>query len=151
MIPVLDVLRPIALMAAAVYGATQLRFRRRFDWYIAVSMSYLRPPASTTEWDDVAFPGRRPPRAGTGQRTFCPVGGYAAAQLRNWRAGSSPAELLAVFLTEFLKQNGYHDVGDAVADTVATTAVPALSVSDPDEQAKAAPCADQAAELMPAP
>jgi hypothetical protein len=90
-IPVLDVLRPIALMAnavsgpgyAKVYGKTRSRLPRRFDWYIAVSMNFLRPDACTVEWDDISFPGRRPPRAGSGQRTFCPVGGYAAAKLRD--------------------------------------------------------------------
>jgi len=125
-IPLLDVLRPIALMANAVsgpgyaklYGTTRTRLARRFDWFIAVSMNFLRPDACTTEWDDIAFPGRRPPRAGSGQRTFCPVVGYAAAKLRNWKAGSSVADLLAVFLEDFLKQNGYHDVADAVSDAV---------------------------------
>jgi hypothetical protein len=138
MIPVLEVLRPVALMAAAVsgpgyakvYGKTRLRLRRRFDWYIAVSMNYLHPPASTTQWDDIVFPGRRPPRAGSGQRTFCPAGGYAGAKLRDWKARSSVADLLAVFLEDFLKQNGYHDVADAVADAVAaatTAEAPAIS------------------------
>src|ERR1035438_5106634 len=78
-IPALDVLYPIALMASAVsgpgyakvYGKTRSRLPRRFDWFIAVSMNFLRPDACTMEWDDIAFPGRRPPRAGSGQRTFC--------------------------------------------------------------------------------
>jgi hypothetical protein len=126
MIPLLDVLRPIAMMASAVsgpgyakvYGKTRTRLPRRFDWFIAVSMNFLYPTATTTEWDDVTFPGRRPPRAGSGQRTFCPVGGYAAAKLQNWKAGSSVTELLAVFLEDFLKQNGYHDVANAITDAV---------------------------------
>jgi hypothetical protein len=113
-IPLLDVLRPIALMAAAVsgrgystvYGRTRSRLPRRFDWFIAVSMNFTHPSAWTAEWDDVEFPGRRPPRAGSGQRAFCPVGGYAAARLRSWRAGGPVGELLAVFLEDFLKQNG---------------------------------------------
>ena len=130
-IPLLDVLRPIALMANAVsgpgyaklYGTTRTRLPSRFDWFITVSMNFLRPDACTTEWDDVAFPGCRPPRAGSGQRTFCSVGGYAAAKLRNWKAGSSVADLLAVFLEDFLKQNGYHDVADAVSDAVTAAMV----------------------------
>lgn len=130
-IPLLDVLRPIATMAAAVsgpgyakvYDKTRTRLPRRFDWFIAVSMNFQHPSGWTIEWDDVVFPGRRPPRAGSGQRTFCPVGGYAAAKLRNWKAGSSVAELLAVFLEDFLKQNGYHDFADAITDAVAAAVV----------------------------
>lgn len=130
-IPILDVLRPIAMMATAVsgpgyakvYGKNRTRLPRRFDWFIAVSMNFTHPGGWTVEWDDVAFPGRRPPRAGSGQRTFCPVGGYASAKLRDWKAGSSVAELLAVFLDDFLKQNGYHDVGDAITDAVTAATV----------------------------
>jgi hypothetical protein len=136
-IPLLDVLRPIAMMASAVsgpgyakvYGKTRTRLPRRFDWFIAVSMTCTHPSAYTMEWDDVAFPGRRPPRAGSGQRTFCPSGGYAAAKLRNWKAGSSVAELLAVFLEDFLKQNGYHDVADAITDAVAAAMMPEVDAN----------------------
>jgi hypothetical protein len=138
-IPVLDVLRPIALMAdavsgpgyARVYGKTRSRLPRRFDWFIAVSMNFLRPDAGTVEWDDIAFPGRRPPRAGSGQRTFCPVGGYAAAKLRGWKAGSSVTDLLAVFLEDFLKQNGYHDVAEAVTDTVTAAMTSEIPTASP--------------------
>ena len=138
-IPLLDVLRPIAMMAAAVsgpgyekvYGKTRTRLPRRFDWFIAVSMTFQHPNASTIEWDDLAFPGRRPPRAGSGQRTYCPPGGYAAANLRNWKAGSSVAGLLALFLEDFLKQNGYHDITDAVTDAVAAAVMPAVDANAP--------------------
>jgi hypothetical protein len=131
-IPVLEVLRPIALMANAVsgpgytkvYGTTRTRLAHRFDWFITVSMNFRRPDACTMEWDDIAFPGRRPSRAGSGQRTFCPVGGYAAAKLRDWKAGSSVANLLVMFLEDFLKQNGYHDIADAVTDSVTAAMVP---------------------------
>lgn len=136
-IPILDVLRPIAMMATAVsgpgyakvYGKTRTRLPRRFDWFIAVSMNFTHPSAWTVEWDDVAFPGRRPPRAGSGQRTFCPVGGYASTKLRDWKAGSSVEEVLAVFLDDFLKQNGYHDVGDAITDAIAAATVPAIDAN----------------------
>jgi hypothetical protein len=74
-IPIVDVLRPIVMMAAAVsgrgytkvYGKTRTRLRRRFDWFIGVSMTYTHPSAYTIAWDDITFPGRRPPRAGSGQ------------------------------------------------------------------------------------
>jgi hypothetical protein len=136
-IPLADVFRPIAMMAAAVsapgyakvYGRTRTGLPRRFDWFIAVSVTFVHPGALTTEWDDVAFPGRRPPRAGSGQRTFCPVGGYAAAKLRNWKAGSSVAGLLALFLEDFLKQNGYHDVADAITDAVAADMMPQVEAN----------------------
>jgi hypothetical protein len=129
-IPVVDVLRPIAMMAAAVsgpgyskvYGKTRTHLLRRFDWFIGVSMTYTHPGAYTIAWDDITFPGRRPPRAGSGQGAYCPPGGYAAAKLRNWKAGSPVENLLAIFLEDFLKQNGYHDVGDAITDTVAAAA-----------------------------
>lgn len=131
-IPVVEVLRPIAMMAAAVsgpryakvYGKTRTRLPRRFDWFIGVSMTYMHPGAYTIAWDDITFPGRRPPRAGSGQVTYCPPGGYAAAKLRNWKAGSSIGELLAIFLEDFLKQNGYHDIGDAITDTIAAAVKP---------------------------
>jgi len=132
-------LRPIAMMAAAVsgpgysrvYGKTRTRLPRRFDWYIAVSMNYTHPSAYTTEWDDIAFPGRRPPRAGSGQVTYCPPGGYAAAKLRSWKAGNSVQELLSIFLEDFLKQNGYHDVDDAITDTVRAAVNPEADAAKP--------------------
>jgi len=34
------------------------------------------------------------------------------------------ADLLAVFLEDFLKQNGYHDVTDAITDTVRAAMAP---------------------------
>jgi hypothetical protein len=68
-IPLVNALRPIAMMAAAVsgpgyskvYGKTRSRIPRRFDWFIAVSMNFTHPSTLTVEWDDVAFPGRRAP------------------------------------------------------------------------------------------
>ncbi|HEV2254425.1 MAG TPA: hypothetical protein VGS06_14625 [Streptosporangiaceae bacterium] len=155
-IPLLDVLRPIAMMAAAVsgpsyakvYGKTRTRLPRRFDWFIAISMDYVHPGALTIEWDDVTFPGRRPPRAGSGQRTFCPVGGYAAAKLKNWKAGSSVAELLAVFLEDFLKQNGYHDSASAITDAVAAAVVHAVDGNAPN--APELPEAQETESLTPA-
>lgn len=135
LIPLVEVLRPITMMAAAVsgpgyskvYGKTRSRLPRRFDWFIAVSMTFTHPNALTVEWDDVAFPGRRPPRAGSGQGTFCPVGGYAAAKLRSWKAGGSAEKLLALFLEDFLKQNGYHDLADAIMDSVAAATTPQVT------------------------
>ena len=114
-----------------VYGKTRTRLPRRFDWFIGISMNFLHPSALTVEWDDIAFPGRRPPRAGSGQRTFCPGGGYAAAKLRNWKAGSSVPELLAVFLEDFLLQNGYHDVAEAITDATAGAMIPEVAAKAP--------------------
>jgi hypothetical protein len=44
--------------------------------------------------------------------------------LRNWNPRRPVSELLARFLDDFLKQNGYHAIGDAVADTIEATAGP---------------------------
>lgn len=125
-IPLLELLRPATLMAnavsgpgyAKVYGKTRTRQRRRFDWCIAVSMYFKHPDGATKEWDDIDFPGQRPARSGTGNHTFCPVGGYAADKLRSWRAASPVEDLLASFLYDFLTQNGYHNVDSTIDETL---------------------------------
>ena len=126
-IPVLEILRPVALLAEAVsspaysrvYGKTRTRLPRRFDWFIAVSTDLVRPSdGATIPWSDLEFPGRRPKRAGANQYPFCPPGGYASSRLRGWNPRRPVSELLALFLDDFLKQNGYHAIGDAVADTI---------------------------------
>ena len=130
-IPVLEILRPIALMAEAVsgpaysrvYGKTRSGLPRRFDWFIAVSTDLVRPEdGATVPWSDLEFPGRRPKRAGASQYPFCPPAGYASSLLRNWNPRRPVSELLALLLDDFLKQNGYHAIGDAVADTVEAAA-----------------------------
>jgi hypothetical protein len=134
-IPLMEVLRPITLMAAAVsgpgyarvFGRTRTRQPRRFDWFIAVSTTFLRPDACTVQWDGITFPGRCPPRAGTTQINFCPTGGYARERLRNWKAGGPESAMLAAFLEDFLEQNGYHDVGPAVADAIAAATTPQVA------------------------
>jgi hypothetical protein len=131
-IPVLEILRPVALLADAVsgpaysrvYGKTRTRLPRRFDWFIAVSTDLVRPSdGATVPWSDLEFPGRRPKRAGAGQYPFCPPGGYAGSRLRGWNPRRPVSELLALFLDDFLKQNGYHAIGDAVTDTTEAAAL----------------------------
>jgi hypothetical protein len=126
-IPVLEILRPIALMAEAVsgqaysrvYGKSRFRIPRRFDWFITVSTDLVRPAdGATVPWSDLEFPGRRPKRAGASQYPFCPPAGYASSRLRNWNPRRPVSELLALFLDDFLKQNGYHAIGEAVAGTI---------------------------------
>lgn len=130
-IPVLEILRPITLMAQAVaspahsrlYGKTRFHVRRRFDWFIAMSTELVRPAdGGTVPWSDLEFPGRRPRRAGADQYPFCPPGGYASSRLRNWNPRRPVSELLALFLDDLLKQNGYHAIDDAVADTIEAAA-----------------------------
>jgi hypothetical protein len=130
-IPVLEILRPVALLADAVsgpaysrvYGKTRTRLPRRFDWFIAVSTDLVRPSdGATVPWSDLEFPGRRPKRAGADQYPFCPPGGYAGSRLRGSNPRRPVSELLALFLDDFLKQNGYHAIGDAVADTIEAAA-----------------------------
>ena len=84
----------------------------------------MRPSdGATVPWSDLEFPGRRPKRAGAGQYPFCPPGGYASSRLRGWNPRRPVSELLALFLDDFLKQNGYHAIGDAVTDTTETAAL----------------------------
>lgn len=141
-IPLLEVLRPITLLANAisspaysrVYGKTRTRLPRRLDWFIAVSTDLVRPgDGATVPWDDLEFHVRRPQRAGASQYPSCPPAGYASARLRNWNPRRPLAELLAAFLDDFLKQNGYHSVDQAIADTIgaATAAEPAAG-KEPD-------------------
>lgn len=156
-IPVLDILRPVALLADAVsgpaysrvYGKTRTRLPRRFDWFIAVSTDLVRPSdGATVPWSDLEFPGRRPKRAGASQYPFCPPGGYASSGLRGWNPQRPVSELLALFLDDFLKQNGYHAIGDAVADTTeaavalhgagrAEIAIPRAEANSPAERGQA--------------
>lgn len=156
-IPVLDILRPVALLADAVsgpaysrvYGKTRTRLPRRFDWFIAVSTDLVRPSdGATVPWSDLEFPGRRPKRAGASQYPFCPPGGYASSGLRGWNPRRPVSELLALFLDDFLKQNGYHAIGDAVADTTeaavalhgagrAEIAIPRAEANSPAERGQA--------------
>jgi hypothetical protein len=154
-IPLVEVLSPIMLMAAAmsgpgyarVYGKTRTRLPRRFDWFIAVSTNFLGPDACTVQWDGITFPGRCPPRAGSTRINFCPAGGYARERLRNWKAGGPVSVLLAVFLEDFLKQNGYHDVGAAVADVIAEATTPQLGAT---KIADAVPAPQDHENLTPA-
>jgi len=90
-VPILEITRPIVLLAEAVsgpaysrvYGKTRTRLPRRFDWFIAVSTDLVRPDGATVPWSDLDFPGQRPQRAGASQYPFCPPNGYASARLRN--------------------------------------------------------------------
>lgn len=59
-----------------------------------------------------------PGHTGASQYPFCPPAGYASSRLHNWNPRRPVSELLALFLDDFLKQNGYHAIGDAVADTI---------------------------------
>ena len=131
-IPVLEILRPVALLAEAVsgpaysrvYGKTRTRLPRRFDWFIAVSTDLVRPSdGATVPWSDLEFPGRRPKRPAPASTRSAPPGGYASSRLRGWNPRRPVSELLALFLDDFLKQNGYHAIGDAVTDTTETAAL----------------------------
>ena len=42
----------------------------------------------------------------------------------SWNPRRPVSGLLALFLDDFLKQNGYHAIGDAVADTIEAAAAP---------------------------
>ena len=101
----------------------------------------MRPSdGATVPWSDLEFPGRRPKRAGAGQYPFCPPGGYAGSRLRGWNPRRPVSELLALFLDDFLKQNGYHAIGNPVADTIeAATASETSTRTHPDALAVSSP------------
>jgi hypothetical protein len=126
-VPVLEILDQIkqvfdAMTSPAykvVFPRRGIRRSRRFDWFIGVSPSITRPDGVTTSWNDVEFPGRRPSRAGTYQQAFCPPGGFAQGALRSWPSRRGYTALLQIFLLDFLHQNGFHDCGGAIDDTLA--------------------------------
>jgi hypothetical protein len=118
--PILDVL---AIMQGAGYRETFPRslLHRRIDWSIAVSQTVYVQPFGSRSWDELKFPGgAAPPRAGTQQQAYCPRDGYASAELQNWRIARSPSGLVRIFLRDFLYQNGFHNVDDAMDDTIRT-------------------------------
>ena len=55
---------------------------------------------------------------GTHQQPFCPPAGYASQALRNWNLRRPESDLVQVFLRDFLYQNGYHNIDEAVGDTL---------------------------------
>lgn len=50
------------------------------------------------------------------------VRGLLAEMLQHAATPQGSAELLTLFMDDFLKQNGYHAIGDAVADTIEAAA-----------------------------
>ena len=121
-----DLTKPVLIMLRAVdhgsyddvFGRRLPLIPRKFDFAIVVSTTISLGTQGQVSWKDVVFPGRRPPRAGTQQQAHCPSSGYATEQLRSWRMRRPSRELLCLFLTDFLEQNGFHDVGDAIDDTL---------------------------------
>jgi hypothetical protein len=100
-IPVLEILRPITMLAEAVsspaysdvYGKARTWLPRRFDWFIAVSIDLVRPgDGATVPWDDLEFPCRRPQRASASRYPSCPPNGYASGRLSNWNPQRPIAE-----------------------------------------------------------
>lgn len=126
-VPVMAILEPIALVADAVaslgyhevFGLRRWPLGRRFDWFIGVGGELVREDGCTVPWDDLAFPGRPPPRAGTQQYPYCAPGGFARERLRSWNPRRPLRQLLGAFLEDFLLTNGYHDIDAAVARTLA--------------------------------
>jgi hypothetical protein len=124
-VPLLPILEAIAKVARAVVspeyravyqGASKLP--KRFDWFIGVSPTVTTGDGRTREWTDLDFPGRRPSRAGSESRTFCPADGYAAASLRSWDPKSPIRDLLTAFLEDFLHQNGFYNCAGSIEDTL---------------------------------
>lgn len=123
----IELLRPVALIASAVshpryvqlFGRRFQRHRRRFDWFIVVSPTLRENATSESRpWAEVVFPVPAPPRAGSNQTPFSPVDGFASSALRDWKPAARVRQALALFLEDYLKVNGYHDVSPAVDGTV---------------------------------
>ena len=57
------------------------------------------------------------------QYPFCPQAGTPAAGCAAGTRDALSRSLLALFLDDFLKQNGYHAIGDAVTDTTEAAAL----------------------------
>lgn len=124
-----DVVRPILDMTEAVRSAEYAqafgrRTRRRVDWAIAVSQTAVVKDRGSQSWSQLRFPGQEPARSGTAQQAYCPSDGYASKGLRGWRVGRSDSALLRVFLRDFLYQNGYHNVDDAIDAVIASVTSP---------------------------
>ena len=126
-ISVLDIVHVVLRVLDAVrspaydttFGARVAGFPRRFDSAIAVSPTILGPGGTGSPfWQQLDFPGASPPRVGSEQQAFCPPSGYAAQALRNWSVRRPASDLLRVFLRDFLYQNGYHNIDEAVDDTL---------------------------------
>lgn len=117
--PVLTVLHAVrSISYDRTFGRRLPGFRRRFDWAIAVSPTINVPDRGGVSWNDIRFPGRRPPRAGTKQQAYCPPAGYAATELRSWRVQRSAEVLVRLYIRDLLQQNGFHSVEDAIDDAI---------------------------------
>jgi len=125
-VPVMDILRPIAQVAEAVaspayaevFGSPRWPLRRHVDWFIGIGGDLVRDEGATVPWDGLEFRGRRPQRAGTQQYPYCPPSGFARDRLRSWNPQRPVSDLLRAFLEDFLQTNGYHDVDGAITDTL---------------------------------
>jgi hypothetical protein len=126
-VEVLDLVQPLLRLRTAMisdaYAATtdirRPRWARRYDWAVAVTPTVQVAGRGGVTWDDLVFPGRRPPRAGTEQHASCPVGGYAADKLRNWHPRRPAADLVRTVLRDLLAENGFHHTEAAINDVVA--------------------------------
>lgn len=134
-VDVLDLVQPLLRLRTAMgsdaYAATtdirRPRWARRYDWAVAVTPTVQVAGRGGVTWDDLVFPRRRPPRAGTEQQASCPPGGYAADELRSWNLHRPAAELVRTVLRDLLAENGFHHTDDAIDDVVATLSRSTLS------------------------
>ena len=124
-ISLLDILKPVAAMVRAsssveyerVFGRSRWR-RRRFDWFVAVSPGIVTSDGMNMSWTDLDFPGVRPRRVRPDPQAFCPSEGYAHQALMSWDSRRPTADLLKIFLEDFLQQNGYYDCNAAIEDAL---------------------------------
>lgn len=125
---VVELLGPIARVYDLVHSVSYRELHhlrpwrswQRFDWRIGVSTwSPSRARGSVSSWTHLVFPGAQPERATKGQTAFCPAEGYGTRQLRG-RFGRRPnlAQVMTVFVTDLLRENGYHRETTPVAEAV---------------------------------
>jgi hypothetical protein len=121
-----DLMRPLLQVLQAMrsadydrtFGSRLPGLPRRFDWAYAVSPTIVIQNRGRASWQDLIFPGTRPPRAGTEQQAFCPPTGYAARALRNWPMSRPASRLVRTTLEDMLRQNGYHNIDQSVTDVI---------------------------------
>ncbi len=105
--------------AVSKVGTGRRRFAR-VDWWFHAG-TRISSPAGPRSWTGLRFPGEAPPRA-RHDWAVAPVDGYGFQRLVNSRRQRAPQEIARVFLTEFLKANGYYGFSAPVEEVITQAA-----------------------------
>lgn len=123
LLPATAVVRPLLMLAAAVGTQDYAELsglhahRRHFgkvDWSFMMTCA-ARPNGVRETWSAIEFPGTPPPRAGAQHGGEFPPHGVGWRSLRR----SAGRGAVSGFLRELLVANGYHELRDVVARTLA--------------------------------